>query len=270
MDIKHPTNIHETPGALIMRDDGVFNKFGFRWRVGRSWGLAHSDDICYADGDVVQVFDKEIRLGLEYKPAYFDVDQKKLYQWGVGYVSTIEPIKYGTLKVKFILPRGGNLWPAIWTFDCETWPPEIDIVEAWSNTKYDNSKCYRRVWKGITIPFTNDIFPSLHLGNNPDNHYSKSYRNLFKGSCSCELDTDFGENECELIWTPEYIDIYWNGKRIVKEEDPDILKWFNEGKGQCIQLNNYVTNDFKECDFVGLKDNEESYLRITGLSYTPL
>jgi len=266
MDINNPTNIIDESGATIQRNNEEFEKFGFKWRIGRSWGLAHPDDICYADGGVVQVFENEIRLGLEYKPAYFTPDQKKLYNWGIGYVSSLQSFKYGALKVKFILPGGNHLWPAIWVYDCETWPPEIDIVEAWTND-ISEKKCYRKEWNGILLPFTNDIFPSFHLGDCPENHQSKSYRNLFKGSCSSRLDTDLGINECELQWTSDYIRIYWNGHKMVDESDKEILSWFNRSNGMQIHLNNYISNQFSHNDFAKLAGDETSCLRILDVQY---
>lgn len=268
MDTNNPTNIIYTPGATIQRNNEEFEKFGFRWRIGRSWGLAHPDHICYADGNVVQVFENEIRLGLEYKPKCFTTDQKTL-MWGIGYVSSLQSFKYGTLKVDFILPQGQHLWPAIWVYDCETWPPEIDIVEAWTNDVLKGKRCYRRVWKGIPIPFTNEIMPGLVMGNCAENKTGKSYRKLFRGTCSSLLNTDGGANTCVLDWQPDEMIIMWNGHVIAREKDKEVLKWFNQSKGMQIHLNNYITNQFNASDFTRIAGDETSCLRILDVSHIP-
>ena len=40
-------------------------------------------------------------------------------------------------KFECKLPKGVGLWPAIWLSCDKTWPPEIDILEAYSNEKGD-------------------------------------------------------------------------------------------------------------------------------------
>ena len=33
------------------------------------------------------------------------------------------------------LPYGDNLWPAFWMWSWDSWPPEIDIFEGYTNNK---------------------------------------------------------------------------------------------------------------------------------------
>lgn len=248
----------------------TFYMFGFNWRIGRQWGIAHPSHTCWNSKNTVSIIgDKEIRLDIGNEKKYFDFGNgQKLYPWSVGYVSTIETIKYGTLKVDFILPQGNNLWPAIWITDGRTWPPEIDIVEAWSNNKYNGNRCYRRVWNGITIPFVNDIFPGVITGNCVENKGSKAYRNLFKGTYSNYLNTNGGKNSCVLDWKQDEIVISWNGRVVAHEKDSDTLKWFNDSEGMEIHLNNYVANDFSEYNYHKLPNDCSRCLRITDLKYT--
>lgn len=244
-----------------------FNKFGFNWRVGRNWGLAHPNHICWCDSNCVDVYADCIILGIEKDDQIFDIDGKhKTYQWGVGYISSIETIKYGTLEVKFELPQGNNLWPAIWATDGNTWPPEIDIVEGWTN-KYKGKHRYNRMWGCIPLPFVNRIFPGVVTGNCLDNKGGKSYyTSPFKGTCAKHLNIK-GENTCLLYWQPDEISIIWNGRLIAQEKDPELLKWFNDSEGMEIHLNNYVTNDFTQEDYNHLRYNASS-LKILDLKYT--
>lgn len=249
--------------------DKTFEMFGFNWRIGRHWGIAHPNHICWNSPDTVRVVaDREIRLDIRHEEKVFNFGEGDVtYPWSVGYVSSIETVKYGTVKVDYILPQGSNLWPAIWMSDGKTWPPEIDIVEAWSNSKYKGKRCYRKVWNGITIPFVNDIFPGVVTGNCVENKGGKSYRNIFKGTCSKYLKTDGNINTCVLDWQKDEIVILWNGHLVAREKDPKVLKWFNESEGMEIHLNNYVTNDFTAYDYEKLPSDESRFLRIMDLKY---
>ena len=247
----------------------IINKWGFTWRIGQPWGVAHPAHNCYTGGDAVTVNEKNVELDVLYDPKTVMIDGSEAFRvWNVGMVSSYEPIKYGNLHVVFKLPRGRNLWPAIWLADNETWPPEIDIVEGWTNNRLDSNKCYRKMCGKIPVPFTNDIFPSLHYGNSVETHKTKSYRNLFKGTCSSLLNVE-EVNDCHLIWEPDRITVFWNFDIVLDETDKDILSWFNTSNGMRIILNNYVTNDFTNDDYRNM-DEVDRKMQIMALSYQPL
>lgn len=237
-------------------DNNTIKKFGFSWRVGRNWGIAHPNDICYNDRQSIYNTDDHIRLGIDYAPKDLEVNGNiKRYDWSVGYISTEQTIKYGYLRVDFKLPVGRHIWPAIWLTDGKTWPPEIDIVEgttdsySWPILKPNTG---RRMYRAN--PFMNRIFPSCHLGTKPEEHIHKSYAK-FRGTCPCYLDI-LGDNYCEIIWAPNRILIYYNGHKVMDEKDPDVLKYYNQSSGMEIHLNNYVTNGFKMIDLMEMKDHK--------------
>ena len=222
--------------------------FGFNWRIGRSWGIAHPDHICYNDPGSVHIENGHFRLGIDYKPTTLVVDGEEInYDFSVGYVSSIDTIKYGHLKVTYRLPLGKNLWPAIWLTDAKTWPPEIDIMEAWSDN-YEwpcKPKATDKIYR--INPFANNIFPGLVLGNCIDNKHGKSYR-TFRGSLACYIDVT-KDNTCEIEWQKDRIRIYYNGHKVADEKDPKALQYFNDSEGMEIHLNNYVQNDFTRYDY---------------------
>lgn len=262
-----------------------FNIFGFNWRIGRVWGIAHPDDICYNGEQSVSVHPEMglVQLGIDmdpknipiegyYDPENPDMEGVKRYIWSVGYISSLESVKYGYLKVVFKLPIGNHLWPAIWMYDCETWPPEVDIVEGWSghyNWPIFKPKSPKRIYN--TNPFANRIFPSVHLGTNIKEHWSKSYEK-FRGTCRRYLDVT-GVNTCEFIWTPDRLLVYYNGHEVMNEIDPKILKYYNNSKGMCIHLNNYVDGNFTTDDYIEMEskvgDGYDKQFRIFDLVYDP-
>lgn len=259
--------------------------FGFNWIVGRQWGIAHPDSICYNGKQSIFVNPEIgfIQLGIDhdptdipipdhYDPKNPDVERIKHYEWSVGYLSSVESIKYGYLRVMFKLPIGNHLLPAIWLADCKTWPPEIDIVEGWTGT-YNwpifKPKTPHRLYR--VNPFANGIFPGVHLGTNPKKHWGKSYTK-FRGTSPCYLNiTNY--NICELIWTPERLLTFYNGHKVMDESDPAIIKYYNNSDGMCIHLNNYITNDFTVADYIEMEQKKNSgydkQFRIIDLAYDP-
>lgn len=229
-------------------DEPLFNLYGFNWRLGRKWGVAHPKDICYNSADTIEVGqDDVIHLGIKYEPQEFVFDGvPKLYPYSVGYISSIETIKYGHLTVDFKLPIGMHLWPAVWLTDVNTWPPEIDIMEAWSGCyewlvqPKSPKKIYRANW------LANKIYPGVVLGTCVEEKHGKSYR-TFRGSMACYLDTE-KVNRCELDWREDRLQVWYNGHKVADEKDPEVLKYFNDSEGMEIHLNNYVSNDFTDTD----------------------
>jgi len=234
----------------------LFSLYGFDWRVGRHWGIAHPDHICYNSADTIMVDNNMIHLGIKHEPKEIVVDGiPQLYPYSVGYVSSINTIKYGHLTVDFKLPIGMHLWPAIWLTDVKTWPPELDIMEAWSgeyewcsSSPKSPSRIYRVNW------LANKIYPGVVLGTCVDEKHGKSYR-VFRGSPACYLKTD-KTNRCELDWTEDRIQVWYNGHRVVNESDPEVLKYFNGSEGMEIHLNNYVTNSFRNEDLKEMGDKQ--------------
>lgn len=252
--------------------------FGINWQIGRPWGNHHPDHNCWNAPESVVFKDNILQLGVDYKPVIFDVPDpnnpgqtyKKRYPWSVGYVTSTDSFKYGYFRVDFKLPLGKQLWPAIWLSDQDTWPPEIDIVEGWTdqyNWPIFKPKSVDRIYR--INPFANRIFPSVHLGTNPKEHHMKSYKKL-NGSPTCYLDVT-GINVCELVWAPDRLRIYYNGRLVMDESNPEVLKYYNESNGMKIHLNNYVTNNFNIDDYIHMNDRNDmcKWFYIYNVDYNP-
>lgn len=239
--------------------DETFELFGHHWRTGRSWGLAHPEDICYADSRQALIVDGALHLTIAPRPRVFF---EKEYPWAVGYVSSVEHFKYGYLEVEFTLPMGArNLWPAIWLTDCDTWPPEIDIMEAWSGRQdfpMPRTGSYRR-W-----PLFNRIRPCLHWGTAADHRQLPG--GLWGKGTPCYHVRQNKTNRCSIRWTPERIEVFYNDHLAMRVTDRRLLEPYNKSHGMEIHLNNYVTNDFSQDDYLDLRRNE---LVIHSLNYSP-
>ena len=65
----------------------------------------------------------------------------------VGLVTSYNSYGYGFFEFEIELPYGSGLWPSVWLSCVNSWPPEIDILEAYSNdnSNYKNNGCSREM-----------------------------------------------------------------------------------------------------------------------------
>jgi beta-glucanase (GH16 family) len=103
------------------------------------------------------------------------------------------------------LPIGAQLWPAIWLCGRDSWPPEIDSGEFYS----DDSCNYGR-----------NMNTNIHCGSNPTNHYGvgANRHGLFVDQLQ--------ELNIILDWTESYMKIYYNGFLCRVLTNPTDLRWF--------------------------------------------
>jgi len=233
--------------------------YGLHWRVGRPWGVAHPDDICYADDGEVDIRGNIVNLGVGLKPHTF---HGKIYPWAVGYISSVERFKYGTFIFQFRLPLGRRLWPALWLCDAEVWPPEIDVVEGWSGMSpmaRHTRHCYRRG------PGLNRIFPGVHYGT-VENHMGVSGGLPRRSTLWYMLHTE-DMNTATLLWMPDRVTVHYNGHRVMDLRDDRVLAWLRDSGGMNIHLQQSVDNTFDYDDYVGLQRRE---LTVYDIKYQPL
>ena len=97
--------------------------------------------------------------------------------FGVGLVSCTEKFGYGTFEIEAKLPKGQpNAWPAFWMWSFDSWPPEIDVFEAYSNKKgsyfnWNIDALLGKFWRCAT---------NVHLGKNPDNYSIGAKKRIIK------------------------------------------------------------------------------------------
>ena len=107
---------------------------GYEWLTQERWGKIHPDKShWWYDESCVYVDENEhLHLYTKYNPTYFrDID--KISYIGAGLVSCTEKFGYGVFSIDAKLPKGKHLWPAFWMWGWDSWPPEIDIFEGYSN-----------------------------------------------------------------------------------------------------------------------------------------
>ena len=113
----------------------TINWSGYEWMLQERWGLIHPEKpYTWYDDTAVEVADNgNLLLKTHKNPRYFP-DLNVTPQIGMGIVSCVNKFKYGIYEISAKLPKGKHLWPAFWMWSWNSWPPEIDIFEGYSNS----------------------------------------------------------------------------------------------------------------------------------------
>ena len=114
----------------------ILNWKGYNWITQERWGDIHpTKTISWYDNTAVEIDDNGfLILKTQNNPKYFEkLDITSPI--GSGLVSCQNRFGYGYFSIEAILPKGPSLWPAFWMWAWESWPPEIDVMEAYSNKR---------------------------------------------------------------------------------------------------------------------------------------
>jgi len=193
-----------------------------KWLMGQPWGDFHPDYLYQyygKDEDFINVEDGVLNLYTRYKPKkFYDFKNNTniIIPYGVGLIFSNKTFKYGYYEINGILPTGKLLWPAIWLTADKTWPPEIDILEAYSGKRSDYSNQFG-------IPFVK-FEPNIHYGFVEDGT-KKSY-----GAKVYPI--PFSPNKRPVTyavhWTESFIKFYYDGYLVFQTEKKEILDYFNK------------------------------------------
>jgi hypothetical protein len=195
---------------------------GYEWLNRETWGRAHyKHSYKWYDPSCVIVGKSSLKLLTKYNPKrliVFNPDTGKdvniLPQTGIGLISCQHPFHFGEYEIIAKLPYGKYLWPAIWLWDLNTWPPEIDILEAYSNSR--NS--YFKWWK----------FPPYSIKSNF--HYTDDDGKQEAGAKNLWVGFRQPQNrfiKFQMTWTPDKIEIGANGC-ITRRLTGEVMKHFQQ------------------------------------------
>lgn len=178
------------------------------------WGTVHPDDYrSYMDEDLPYVENGDLVL-----PVKRMKKPREGRPFGRSVVRTVEQFKYGTFEWEVILPSGEYVWPALWLSSDQGWPPEIDALEGWSGNSPNYIK--RLLFKNIK--------PTMHWSGNADEktgkHKSETKDNVWRWL----IKDGASINKIKVVWTPNYVDVYYNGIKVKRFNDPEMLKHFNK------------------------------------------
>jgi len=233
----------------------ILNWKGYDWITQERWGDIHpTKTISWYDDTAVEINNNgHLILKTQNNPKYFEkLDITSPI--GSGLVSCQNRFGYGYFSIEAILPKGPSLWPAFWMWAWESWPPEIDIMEAYSNKRgsyfnWTHDLLFGKFWRTET---------NLHLTDDKGEHQplgAKTHYWTWKDPSKYIM-------EYSMSWLPNEIEIYYNGKTVRRITDPKILKQF-ENKKMNVIINNFVMDD------ISLKNFKPSEFIITDFYYHP-
>ncbi len=226
-------------GYYVVFEDNFNNPLNLKeWRYSQAWGDFHPDNL-------TQWYDTTGRLSyvsrdclvLELRNIPKTYVKKDLPEWrqkdhlpekftiptGVGMVSSKQGWQYGWFEAWIKLPKGTPYWPAFWLSGVNSWPPEIDILEAYSK----DGDLYAK--KGLfgKLKQNRKIQPNIHYGVEKEGT-KEMYGAWDVPVADC---TDrFVQYAC--LWEADRIEIYYDGIRVFKCTDPKILEHFNTSDAQ--------------------------------------
>ena len=226
----------------------TINWSGYEWITEERWGQLHADkDFVWYDKDSVHVnSDKTLSLFTINHKKDFMIDGKIHHsKIGVGLVSNKTKFSYGYFEIEGKIPKGANNWSAFWMWSYDSWPPEIDVFESYTNNNgslfniFNNWKIWN-IWNVQTNVFYRDKNENIAMIRG-----QKHWFNIFKKSPSKRF-IKYG-----VDWQEDYIKIYYDDRLVKTIDDEYIISKF-KGKQMNVIINNSLSKETKnhESEFI--------------------
>lgn len=228
---------------------------GYEWLTRERWGRIHpTKNYCWYDPDCVSVDRKGyLHLITELSPTRIKDTNGNHHepQMGTGLICSDEDFSYGRFEIEALMPSGKNKWPAFWLWGADTWPPEIDILEGYT----DNRRGYLKFNRFSPLGFWNlqTNFWTHKEGTKAHNLKAKTAFFGFKNPTKHFL-------KYSLLWLPDKIRISYNDYLVREITDPQILEYFN-GQKMRVVINNHLQGP-------GTEDPYSDFV-VKSFSFTP-
>jgi beta-glucanase (GH16 family) len=208
---------------------------GYKWLTQERWGNIHPDKAYnWYDPSAIEIRENDLILKSHYNPKEFIVNNEKITSnYGVGLVSNTTKFGYGYFEIEAKLPTGRNLWPAFWMWSFDTWPPEIDILEAYSSIKKPS---YFKLYLDSLLGFWN-VQTNYHYETEDGNKSIGGKTHWFGFKNPQKHFIKYG-----CLWKEDIIIFYYNGKVVRTIKDKKILNSLKGTKMNVI-LNNHIRED---------------------------
>jgi len=202
------------------------------WDTKERWGHVHPEKpYTWYDPECVKVDNwGYAHLETHYNPKTFPKIGESKY--GVGLLSSVEDFDYGYFEIEAKLPSARNLWPAFWLYAADSWPPEIDIFEGYTN----NNNNYLNPKIKTPLGFW-DVVPNFHYKENGSNKSTGITRKYWGFR---DPSKHFIKYSC--LWTSDLIEIKYDGHLIKRITDKGLLKYFTGMKMRVI-INNQLKGE---------------------------
>lgn len=158
-----------------------------------------------------------------------------------GMIRSVDAMTYGTYTLKCILPNGRGLHSSFWLSARDSWPPEIDIFEAYSNRCGGYFTWPAKVWPNIARPGYR-VRSNIHYGSR-DNHFEIDPEDCFLEDLRKPI---LHSNEYKLVWKPDEIAIYYNQhlvRLICDTVNPELFNQLNKSPWMNVMIDIGVWED---------------------------
>lgn len=209
---------------------------GYTWIPQRRWGkFNHHKPYWWYDPSAIHIDDNDdvAHLYTHVNPKTFEVDGKTyLPTMGAGMLSCQTDMSYGTYIIKAKLPQGPYLWPAFWLSHVDHWPPEIDVMEAYSNS---GGSYWNLSW-----PFWWHVETNLWYR---DSGKAKD-RGAMRGRISLCKPPHRRFIEYRVMWEPNSVRIYYDNRLVREVTNYLMLDKLNDDPRMYVTINNGIRTGF--------------------------
>lgn len=235
--LKNQSSLQKKGFELTFEDDFDELSWGtsqdsYKWIVGEHWGKFHPNRLNVHYGEPKLVKNESHALfTVKHNPKEFTRQGKKIeIPFEVSLLSTNKSFRqqFGRFECRMTLPVGRGVWPAFWMWG-STWPPEIDVIEAYGNNNGLDTK-YQEI--------------NLHYGHDDTNNRS----HMRSWALKVDNNKGVGKNyhEFAVEWKPNKIIFYTDGVKVFQYTKKTVLdKWFNSDEANMwIVINNSLKDGF--------------------------
>lgn len=206
--------------------------FGYKWLTHERWGLIHPDKPhwYYDSSCVIKRITGGVDLQLKRKPAKVWCHELRKFidsKFAAGLISCKSKMSYGRYRATITLPRGANNWPAFWMWSWSGWPPEIDVMEAYTNS-WGNYFALPSSWWPLKF---RKIESNLHYNQGDPKSIGAQRHSINRFSTRKPI-------EFELLWTPDLVRWSYNGVIVRECTDAKILEELNKHPHMNVVINN--------------------------------
>ena len=215
----------------------MINWQGYEWLSEERWGEYHPNKpIVWYDPSAIEIDSLDVlKLKCRSNPKTFD---DIIIPIGTGLISCTTEFGYGKFEICAKLPDGPFVWPAFWMWSFDSWPPEIDVFEGYTNKRNSYFNWSLRSLLGKFWAVNSNI----HLGSSPDNYMMGAKSHWLGWKSPSKVFYKYG-----VIWTDKEIKILFNDRVVREIKDEKVIIQLR-GKKMNVIINNSIQDGYMETD----------------------